>query len=338
MPFSVCFPRLRPLANALFMSQPFSRAPNDQQTTDHARNGAIVDQPGNEAGPRDRDKDHWQTALSNAPLWIFCVAALGLTASAFYVVTLRLRLAIDLERYLEWKDYLQITVCWLFPPLTGSMFLVVTFHGIKYLRKKGYFRLKSKLGEERKSPSMFVKIIMLAGLAFSVFAVLFNLLVIAIFVDLWLVAGLFIVYGATSLSYWLLNVDAKGEWLRNVPPIWRAVRTIPALYVCAFTLGFFLDSRVLAHRSVSTIYLAGANSEVIHGRVLFGMTKYLMAFREGDNAFVAIPSGQVLRVVTPPLPPLAGKLAGSPSPGLSPSAAATPPTTPATSPLVPAKP
>jgi hypothetical protein len=71
-----------------------------------------------------RERESTLSKLKDASLLIFVITALSLTASVAYVRALSGSLGIDLTRYLEIKDYLQITAQLALHSFAGIRFLV----------------------------------------------------------------------------------------------------------------------------------------------------------------------------------------------------------------------
>ena len=230
----------------------------------------------------------------DAAFLIFLISALCLSTSVLYVWALGLGLRIDFMPYLEIKDYLQITASWLCP----AMVIYAIFASLYYIFRPHWIM------PERGWKLILIWVLWLFALLFAF--VCFGLLPLPFVLSLFLC--------------WLLNRANRGIKF----PYWPIIfRSLPAIYTFAFLSGLIIGPFALHNFSnVSKIYLEGAGSQAVQGRILFGMTKNLMFLRQSDGVFIAVPSSKLQRIETLPRPLIT-------TPALTP----TPTTTPAPTPI-----
>jgi hypothetical protein len=232
----------------------------------------------------------------DAALLIFLVSALSLSASVLYVWSLGIGLGIDFLRYLEIKDYLQITASWLCAPVV-TYALLVSFYCL--------FRWDLKFKKGRIMPDRGWKLVsawlrkisdwvMWSG---TILIILVLLGLLFAYNPILAVASL-LTFGMPLLFWWVPNSDNRGVVMKVESPFWPVIfRSLPAVYTSAFLLGLFIGPFAVHNFSnVSKIYLEGAGSQAVLGRIVFGMTKNLMFLRESDGEFIAIPFSKVQRI------------------------------------------
>lgn len=273
----------------------------------------------------------------DAALLIFLVSALSLSTSVLYVWSFGLGLRIDFMRYLELKDYLQITASWLCPPM-------VTYAGlasIYYLFVRSSKELRAMPNRGWKSVSTWLmKISKWMGLLYILLVAALAFLV-SVGPNLWVAFLIFvasvITFGLPLFLWWLPNSDNRGV-IKVESSFWPTIfRSLPAAYTFAFLFGLLMGPiAIYKFTSVSRIYLEeGAGSQAQLGRILFGMTKNLMFLRESDGEFIEIPSSKVQRIETLPRPLITTALTPNltTTPTRTPTPAQT--TTPAPTPTLP---
>jgi hypothetical protein len=217
----------------------------------------------------------------DAALLIFLVSALSLSASVLYVWSLGLGLRIDFMRYLELKDYLQITASWLCPPMVTYAILA----SIYYLFGRSSKELGTMPERGWKSVSTWLMkisnwmtllyILLCAALAFWV----------SVGPSLFVAVESLFTFGLPLLFWWFSNSDNRGA-IKVESSFWPTIfRSLPAVYTFAFLFGLLIGPFAI-HKfsSVSKIYLEGAGSQAELGRIVFGMTKNLMFLRESAAA------------------------------------------------------
>jgi hypothetical protein len=241
-----------------------------------------------------RQRESALSKLKDASLLIFLVTALSLTASVLYVWSLSGGLAIDLTRYLEIKDYLQITAHWLCTPVVIYAFWFCAYYA--YRQEMAYYA--ARLKREHKAWLVWRRRISLLGWLCII------LLWVLLFVGVIVINGAFIAltglfaFVVPPLLWCATNSDTKGV-IKLEPPFSPFIfRSLPVVYVSALLLGWYFEPFVIRNSPLSNIYLEGANSQPIPGRIVFGMTKYLMFLRASDGQFIAIASSKVQRIET----------------------------------------
>jgi hypothetical protein len=243
--------------------------------------------------------DYRESALSklkDASLLIFLVTALSLTASVLYVWSLSGGLAIDLTRYLEIKDYLQITAHWLCTPVLIYVFWFCAYYAFR--REMAHYRVRLARGDKLW--------LVLPGIIFSSIGWLFIIMIWVIpFLFIVVTNGILIAFGGLlaflmpPVLWWVTNSDSRG--VIKLKPFWPVIfRSLPVVYASALALGWWFEPFAIRNSPVSNIYLEGADSQPIPGRIVFGMTKYLMFLRAYDSQFIAIASSKVQRIETLP--------------------------------------
>lgn len=121
-----------------------------------------------------------------------------------------------------------------------------------------------------------------------------------------------------------MNSESSGA-IKLRPPFWSLIfRSLPAVYAAALYLGWYFEPLAIHNSPISDIYLEGANTLPISGKVVFGMTKYLMFFRKGDGQFIAIPYSRVQRIETSRAPSLMPTPTVTPTPTAAPAPTAAP--------------
>jgi hypothetical protein len=141
-------------------------------------------------------------------------------------------LNVDFRGYLQIQDYLQITTYWLAPPLTTFAALFVMYLSVKYLKAKGFFRLKREPGRKLlpwlNKILQWVYVVLVVPATFLLSAVL----------SPWLALYGILVIAVTWAAYLLCNTDENGVFIKNKRLVWLGIRLLPAAYTYAFLLGF----------------------------------------------------------------------------------------------------